>query len=65
MSPLYYIVSLALALVLVFSACTVSETYQAASRYETASEQADTKLKTALEWMTFGFTRAPARKPIR
>ncbi len=54
MSPLYYIVSFAIALVLIFSAGAVSETHRAASRYETASEQADTKLKRALEWMTFG-----------
>jgi len=62
MSPLYYIVSLALALILIFSAATVSETYRAASRYETASEQADTKLKTALEWMTFGIYAGAGEK---
>jgi hypothetical protein len=62
MSPLYYIVSLALALVLIFSAGTVSETYRTASRYETASEQADTKLKTALEWMTLGIYEGAGEK---
>lgn len=32
------------------------------SRYETASEQADTKLKTALEWMTFGIYEGASEK---
>lgn len=54
MSPLYYITSIAVALVLLFSAHTVSTSYQAAARYETATEQADTKVKTVLEWLTFG-----------
>ncbi|MDX1512391.1 MAG: paraquat-inducible protein A, partial [Gammaproteobacteria bacterium] len=62
MSPLYYIVALALALVLVFSANTVSRSYEAAARYETASEQADTKLKRALEWLTFGLYEGARQK---
>jgi len=62
MSPLYYITALAAALVLVFSADTVSRTYEAAARYETASEQADTKLKTALEWLSFGLYRGAREK---
>lgn len=62
MSPLYYIAALAIALVLVFSANTVSDTYKAASEYETASEQADTKIKTALEWLTFGLYSGASEK---
>lgn len=62
MSPLYYITALAVALVLLFSAHAVSSTYEAASRYETATEQADTKLKTALEWLSFGLYRGAREK---
>ena len=62
MSPLYYITALAVALVLLFSAHTVSSTYEAASRYESATEQTDTKLKTALEWLSFGLYRGAREK---
>lgn len=62
MSPLYYITAFAIALVLVFSANTVSRTYQAAAHYDSASEQADTKIKSALEWLTFGLYRGASEK---
>lgn len=62
MSPLYYITSLAIALVLIFSAETVSDTYRAASQYETASERADTKLKRALEWLSLGLYQGASEK---
>ncbi len=62
MSPLYYITSLTVALVLIFSAATVSDTYRAASQYETASERADTKLKRTLEWLSLGLYRGASEK---
>ncbi len=62
MSPLYYITSVAVALVLIFSAATVSDAYQAASRYETASERADTKLKRTLEWLSLGLYKGASEK---
>jgi len=62
MSPLYYIASLTIALVLIFSAETVSDTDRAASQYETASERADTKIKRALEWLSFGLYQGASEK---
>lgn len=62
MSPFYYIAALAIALVLIFSANTVSDTYQAASEYKSASERADTKLKRALEWLSFGLYQGASEK---
>ncbi len=62
MSPIYYIASVAVALVLIFSAETVSETYRAASEFETASERADTKLKRALEWLSLGLYQGASEK---
>ena len=65
MSPAYYIASTAAALVLVFSAATVSDAYRAASQYETASERADTKFKRVLEWMSLGLYRGASEKVER
>lgn len=62
MSPLYYIAALTIALVLIFSADTVSDTDRAASRYETASERADTKIKRALEWLSLGLYQGASEK---
>ncbi len=62
MSPLYYITSVTIALVLIFSADTVSDTYRAASQYETASERVDTKLKRALEWLSLGLYQGASKK---
>lgn len=62
MSPLYYITSLTVALVLIFSAATVSDTYRAASQYETATERADTKLKRTLEWLSLGLYQGASEK---
>ncbi len=47
---------------LVFSAATVSDAYRAASRYETASERADTKLKRSLEWLSLGLYKGASEK---
>lgn len=65
MSPLYYIASVAVALVLIFSAETVSDTHRAASRFETASERADTKLKRVLEWLSLGLYQGASEKVER
>lgn len=62
MSPVYYITSVTIALVLIFSAEKVSETYRIASQYETASELADTKLKRALKWLSLGLYRGADEK---
>jgi hypothetical protein len=62
MSPLYYITSVSIALVLIFSAEKVSDSYRVASQYETASERADTKLKRALEWLSLGLYRGASEK---
>ena len=62
MSPLYYIASMTIALVLIFSADTVSESYRAASQYETASERADTELKRMLEWLSLGLYQGANEK---
>ncbi len=62
MSPLYYVVSLTLALALLFSAGAASESYRAASRYETASERADTQLKRAMQWLSLGLYQGANEK---
>jgi paraquat-inducible protein A len=54
MSPLYYIASITVALVLIFSADMATESYRAASQYETPSERADTQLKRVMEWLSLG-----------
>jgi paraquat-inducible protein A len=62
MSPLYYIASTTIALVLIFSAEAASESHRAASRYETASERADTQLKRAMEWLSLGLYQGASEK---